>query len=133
MDKNNSGLGCLIGLIALGFFLLFNNRIMIFNPVFLTLIAAVVILCIIVSVLGSKSSNKGNNQYRKEFPITNYHTTSRNPYVIKRVEESKPRMVEEKEMVKESLNVTRYCPFCGILREKDSIYCHNCGTRLDND
>ena len=133
MDKNNSGISCLIAFIGLGLFLLFYNRIMIFSPVFIMMIVGVVVLCIMISALCSKDSNEAKNQYRKEIPNTVYQNTLRNPYITKRVEESKPKIVEKKEIVKEPPNITRYCPFCGVLRERDAIYCYNCGTRLDND
>ena len=133
MDKNNSGISCLIAFIGLGLFLLFYNRIMIFSPFFIMMIVGVVVLCIMISALGIKSSYEGKSPYKKEVPPNNYQNISRNPYVIKRVNECEPKIVEKKQIVKEPLNITRYCPFCGVLRERDAIYCYNCGTRLDND
>jgi len=133
MDKNNSSLGWLIAFILLGFFLLFYNRIMIFSPFFMMMMVVVIVLCIMISALGIKSSYEGNRQSKKKVPTINYQNRSRNPYLIKRVEESEPKIVEKKEIIKEPLNITHYCPFCGVLRERDTIFCYNCGTRLDND
>ena len=135
MGKNNSSIGCLIGLVILGLFMLLYNRLgyfyLPFSPMFITMIAGILIIGIMISAINSKHSNRGQSKdYVGLNPTINQiHLT--NPYIIKSNQDSIPkeRRQEFKTLPNEEKSA-QYCQFCGVKREKDSIYCHNCGTRL---
>lgn len=133
MAKNNSGLGCLIAFVMLGFFLLFYNRIMIFSPFFMTLMVGVIALGVLFFVIGIKSSLEGNPPFNKIKSLDNYQRTPINPYIQQNNKNTLQHQVIQKEVVKKKPIISNYCQFCGERREKDAIYCHNCGTKLDLD
>ena len=131
MVKNNSGLGCLISFVALGFFLLFYNRVMIFSPFFITIMVGVVLVSIMLFSLGIKSRSEGNNDLNIKNSSVKYHRNSTNPYVLQNNNNTLQTQVVQKEIVKQKPIISNYCQFCGVKRENDAIYCHNCGTKLD--
>jgi len=134
MTENNSGLGCLIGFIVLGVMILFYNRIMFFSPMFMTIFIGIIAVCILISMIGIKSSHEGKAQYKKSKTPINYQNTLKNPYVLNKVQDSNSRRIEnsvELEDIRGTPKIAHYCQFCGVKRDVDAIYCHNCGTRLD--
>jgi hypothetical protein len=134
MSKNNSGIGCLIALVGLGFFLLFNSRLMFFSPMFIMIIIGIVMISIITSAIHRRDSYEGSVQHREQDSNISYQNTRRNPYIMNYEQDFKPRNVQEinEEIITKPEN-TRYCQYCGVKREEEAIYCHNCGTKLTLD
>jgi hypothetical protein len=134
MTKSNSGLGCLIVFVGLGFFLLFNSRFMFFSPMFIMIIIGIVMISIITSAMHRKDPYEGSVQYRKQDSNISYQNPRRNPYIMTYVQDSNqgitPKINEE--VITKPEN-TRYCQYCGVEREEEAIYCHNCGTKLTLD
>ncbi len=136
MAHRNSGVGCLVGVVLLGIFMMFYNNLGFFyypfSPMFITMIAGIVIIVVMISAISSKASHKGNNNNHiiNNIPI-NYDHTFKNPYIIANAQKTIPVVIEQKsESLEKSPTIAQYCQFCGVKRERDSIFCHNCGTRL---
>ena len=111
-----------------GFFLLFVNRTFISAPMFLMMISGVLVLCIIISAVNFK--NPSENLRRKD-PRSIDHNVSQNPYILRTTHEiNHERVVRKKEDIQSPPKIL-YCQFCGVRREEDATYCHNCGTKLD--
>ncbi|MFX0047829.1 MAG: hypothetical protein ACFE8G_06620 [Candidatus Hermodarchaeota archaeon] len=142
MPRNNSIAGFLIGLIVfLGFgvFFLFGwGRFNIFNVIsFFPMIFVIIIIGIAgVASANSRRSNccppKSQNQYQyytQEVPRTNSMYVNQNPYVVKNSTNSTVRTIyiEEDEPEKP---ITKFCQYCGTKKDRNAIYCHNCGTKL---
>lgn len=134
MAKSNSGLGCLIALVVLGFFMLFYNRFMFFSPMFIMIIIGIVMISIIFSSISRRGSYERNIQYREKNSNVSNQRTLRNPYINHYVQDSSPRKVQEfnEDFISRPEN-SRYCQYCGVKREEGAIYCHNCGTKLTLD
>jgi hypothetical protein len=134
MVKNNSGIGCLIALLGLGFFLFFNSRLMFFSPMFIMIIIGIVMISVIASAIHRKSSYEGNIQISTQDTNVSYQNPRKNPYIMTYVQDSNPRNVQKynEDIITKTEN-TRYCQYCGVKREEGAIYCHNCGTKLTLD
>jgi hypothetical protein len=129
MAKNSSsGLGCLIAFFGFGFFLLFINRSFISAPMFLMMFGGIFIFCIIISVANFKG--KSETQRRKDLQSIDQNI-SQNPYILRTTHETNPERIVRKEEDIQNPPKILYCQFCGVRREEDAKYCHNCGTKLD--
>jgi hypothetical protein len=135
MPKNNSKIGSIIGLmifLSFGVFFLFGwGPFSFFNflPFF-----PMIFVFIIIGIAGAASANsrrstcyssKSNNQYQnycQEVPRLN-------PYAVKTSINStvRPIYIEDDEPEKPLAN---FCQFCGTKKDRNAIFCHNCGSKL---
>jgi len=135
MPKNNSKIGSIIGLmifLSFGVFFLFGwGPFSFFNflPFF-----PMIFVFIIIGIAGAASANsrrstcyssKSNNQYQnysQEVPRLN-------PYTVKTSSNStvRPIYIEDDEPEKPLAN---FCQFCGTKKDRNAIFCHNCGSKL---
>ena len=135
MPRNNSILGSIVGLIiflGIGVFFLFGS-----SPFFLfnfTPFFPMIIIIIIIGIAGAASASSRlstcctpksynqNHYYPQEIPRSN-------PYVVKTTKNSvvRPIYIEDAEPEKP---ITNFCQYCGTKKDRNAIYCHNCGTKL---
>ena len=143
MPRNNSGIGCcIIGLIFfLGFGVFSSLRSSPFSlynimPLFPMIF---VIFIIVIAGVGSASSKrlkyskhstccspKSHNQYQYITP----KVPKSNPYIVKASSSStiRPIYIEDTEPEKPKTN---FCQYCGTKKDRNAIYCHSCGTKLE--
>ncbi len=135
MSRNNSIIGSIVGLIiflSIGVFFLFGS-----SPFFLfnfTPFFPMIIIIIIIGIAGAASASsrrstccspKSNNKY----PYYPQEVPRANPYVVKSSSSSmvRPIYIEDTEPEKPKAN---FCQYCGTRKDRNAIYCHNCGTKL---
>ena len=135
MPRNNSIIGSIVGLtIFLGFgvFFLFSWSpfgMFSFMPIF-----PMIFVIIIIGIAGAASASsrrsiscspKSHNQYQYYTP----EVPRSNPYIVKTSSSStvRPIFIEDVEPEKPKAN---FCQFCGTQKDKNAIYCHNCGSKL---
>ena len=135
MPRNNSIVGTIIGLIfflGFGVFFLFGFspftfiRIMPFFPmIFIIVIMGIVGAASASSRRSTWCSSKSENHYGYNTP----DVPRSNPYVVKSLSGSivQPIYIEDAEPEKPMPN---FCQYCGTRKDKNSIYCHSCGTKL---
>ncbi len=143
MSKNNSTVSSLIGsliglIIFVGFGAFFLLRFSPFTFLRIMPFFPMIFIIIIIGIAGSASarsrrakhstccSPKSNNQYQ-------YSTTvvpRSNPYIVKSSNSStvRPIYIEDVEPEKPKAN---FCQFCGTKKDRNAIYCHSCGTKLE--
>jgi len=142
MSKNNSTVGSLIGLIIFvsfgAFFLLRLSpfaffRIMPFFPM--------IFIIIIIGIVGTASANSrrsarcsqkshNQNQYHNQYQYSTPEVPRSNPYIVKVSSSStvRPIYIDDVEPEKPKAN---FCQFCGIKKDRNAVYCHSCGTKLE--
>jgi hypothetical protein len=135
MPRNNSIIGSIIGLIiflGFGVFFLFGwGSFNIFN--FLPFFPMIFII-IIIGIAGAASASsrrstccspKSHNQYQYYTP----EVPRSNPYIVKTSSSStvRPIYIEDAEPEKPKAN---FCQYCGTRKDKNAIYCHDCGSKL---
>jgi len=135
MSRNNSIIGSIVGLIiflGFGVFFLFGwgpFNIFNFMPFF-----PMIFVIIIIGIAGAASASsrrstccspKSNNQYQYYAP----EVPRSNPYIVKTSSSStvRPIYIEDSEPEKPIAN---FCQFCGTKKDKNAIYCHDCGSKL---
>ena len=143
MSKNNSTvsslIGSLIGLIVfVGFGAFFLLRFRPFAFLGIMPFFPMIFIFIIIGITGAASASsrrakrstccspKSNNQYQ-------YSTTvipRSNPYIVKAPSSStvRPIFIDDGEPEKPKTN---FCQYCGTKKERNAIYCHSCGTKLE--
>jgi len=135
MSRNNSIIGSIVGLIiflGFGIFFLFGLspfRLFTFIPFF-----PMIFIIIIIGIVGAASASsrrstccspKPHNQYQ-------YYTSEvprSNPYIVKTSNSStvRPIYIED---AKPEKPIANFCQFCGTKKDKNAIYCHDCGSKL---
>jgi hypothetical protein len=135
MPRNNSIVGTIIGLIfflGFGVFFLFG-----FSPfTFISIMPffPMIFIIVIIGIVGAASANsrrstccspKSENHYQYNTP----EVPRSNPYVVKTSSSStvRPIYIEDAEPEKPMPN---FCQYCGTRKDKNAIYCHSCGTKL---
>lgn len=131
MSRNNPA-GVIIGLFI---FVVFGFVFFIPSISFIpyTIFPSFFIIILIVSIIASTSNNRkptDNEAFKNENQV---NTQKANPYRVennsqKYVKTSQYQRVEEEI---ESKPIIRFCQFCGTKIERDSMFCHNCGSKLD--
>jgi hypothetical protein len=132
MSRNNNPAGIIIGLILfayIGFIFLFPN--MRFFPIF-TIFPSFFIIIFIISI-ATIASNKRRTTPNSVYKIENQgNNRIRNPYRVQfpqeAVKTSRYQKVEEDD---EESPIVRFCQFCGTKIERDAIFCHRCGSKLE--
>ena len=143
MSRNNSTVsslvGSLIGLIIFvgfgAFFLLGWSPFGMFSfmPFFPIIFVIFIILIAGVGSASSKHSKhstccspKSHNQYQYITP----KVSKSNPYIVKASSSStiRPIYIEDTEPEKPKTN---FCQYCGTKKDRNAIYCHSCGTKLE--
>ncbi len=135
MSRNNSIIGSIVGLIiflGFGVFFLFGLspfRLFTFIPFF-----PMIFIIIIIGIVGAASASsrrstycspKSHNQYQ-------YYTSEvprLNPYIVKTSNSSTVRHIYI-EGAKPEKPIANFCQFCGTKKDKNAIYCHDCGSKL---
>jgi len=135
MYRNNSIIGSIVGLIiflGFGVFFLFGLspfRLFTFIPFF-----PMIFIIIIIGIVGAASASsrrstwcspKSHNQYQdytSEVPRSN-------PYIVKTSNSSAVRHIYI-EGAKPEKPIANFCQFCGTKKDKNAIYCHDCGSKL---
>jgi len=135
MSRNNSIIGSIVGLIiffGFGIFFLFGLspfRLFTFIPFF-----PMIFIIIIIGIVGAASASsrrstwcspKSHNQYQ-------YYTSEvprSNPYIVKTSNSSAVRHIYI-EGAKPEKPIANFCQFCGTKKDKNAIYCHDCGSKL---
>ena len=133
MPRNNSVVGSVVGLlvfVGFGVFFLFGIGPFRFLNVF-PFIPIIFIICIIC-IAGAASVKQSscctpkpynqNRYYAREIPRSN-------PYNVKTSNDSvvQPIYIDDTEPEK---SVANFCQYCGTRKDRNAIYCHNCGTKL---
>ncbi|MHA1461280.1 MAG: hypothetical protein ACTSO8_07335 [Promethearchaeota archaeon] len=135
MPRNNSIVGSIVGLIiflGFGMFFLFGlSPFSLFNfmPFF-----PMIFIIIIIGIAGAASassrrstscSSKSHSQYQYYTP----EVSISNPYNVKTSSSSTVRSIyiEGAEPEKPMAN---FCQYCGTKKDKNAIYCYDCGTKL---
>ena len=136
MSRNNSIIGSIVGLIiflGFGVFSLFGlSPFTLFT--FIPFFPMIFIIIIIIGIAGASSASsthstccspKSHNQYQ-------YYTSEvprLNPYIVKTSSSPtvRPIYIEDAEPEKPIAN---FCQFCGTKKDKNAIYCHDCGSKL---
>ena len=143
MSRNNSTVGSLIGsliglIVFVGFGAFFLLRLSPFTFFRIMPFFPMIFIIIIIGIAGAASarsrrakhstccSPKSNNQYQ-------YYTTDvprSNPYIVKASSSStvRPIYIDDVEPEKPKAN---FCQFCGTKKDRNAIYCHSCGTKLE--
>ena len=135
MPRSNSVIGSIIGLVVfLGFgvFFLFglgSYRIIPLIPIF-----PIFVICIIIGIAGAASghsrhstcyppkSQSQNQQYTQKIPRSN-------PYIVKPSSSFTVRQIPIEDDEPEQ-PIANFCQYCGTKKDRNAIYCHNCGTKL---
>ena len=135
MSRNNSIIGSIVGLIiflGFGVFFLFGLspfRLFTFIPFF-----PMIFIIISIGIVGAASASsrrstccspKSHNQYQdytSEVPRSN-------PYIVKTSNSSAVRHIYI-EGAKPEKPIANFCQFCGTKKDKNAIYCHDCGSKL---
>ncbi len=135
MSRNNSIIGSIVGLIiflGFGIFFLFGLspfRLFTFIPFF-----PMIFIIIIIGIAGAASASsrrstccspKFNNQYRYYTP----EVPRSNPYIVNTSSSSTVRPIYIEDAEPEKL-IANFCQFCGTKKDKNAIYCHDCGSKL---
>ena len=138
MSRNNSGIGCIIGLIFfLGFGVFFSLGLSPFTFFRIMPFFPMIFVIFIIGIAGAASASsrrskrstycspKSHNQYQYYTP----EVPRSNPYIVKTSSSSKvrPIYIEDAEPEKPKPN---FCQFCGTKKDKNAIYCHDCGSKL---
>ncbi len=135
MSRNNSIIGSIVGLIiflGFGVFFLFGwgpFNIFNFMPFF-----PMIFVIIIIGIAGAASASsrrstccspKSHSQYQYYTP----EVPRSNPYIVKTSSSStvRPIYIEDAEPEKPIAN---FCQFCGTKKDKNAIYCRDCGSKL---
>jgi len=135
MPRNNSIVAFIIGLIVcLGFgaFFLFGwGGIRFFNlmPFFPMIFVIIVIGIAGAASAGSRRSTCCPPTSQKQYQYYSQEVSRSNPYIAKSSSSSKvrPVYIEDAEPEKP---ITNFCQYCGTKKDRNAIYCHNCGTKL---
>ena len=139
MPRNNSTIGSLIGLIIfLGFGVFFMVGLSPFALFSIMPFFPMIFIIAIIGIAGAVSASsrrsksamcfspKSHNQYH------NYtqEVSRSNPYVVKTSSRSTVRsiLIKDDEPEKQKTN---FCQYCGTKKDRNAIYCHSCGTRLE--
>jgi hypothetical protein len=146
MPRNNSGIGCcIIGLIFfLGFGVFSSLRSSSFSlynimPLFPMIF---VIFIIVIAGVGSASSKRSKHskhskhstccspKARNQYQYITPKVPKSNPYIVKASSSSmiRPIYIEDTEPEKPKTN---FCQYCGTKKDRNAIYCHSCGTKLE--
>ena len=136
MPRNNSIIGSIIGLIiflGFGVFFLFGwGSFNIFN--FLPFFPMIFIIAIL-GIAGAASANvrrssccspKSHNQYQ----YYSQDPPRSNPYTVKNSSSSTVRAINIEDAKPENPRAN-FCQFCGSRTERDGVFCHQCGAKME--
>jgi predicted membrane protein len=131
--KTKSGLSiCILLLVAAGLFITlgFNANFFFFAPFFPMIF--IFVFCIIL--IGVTSNNHSRQRINEPYRYSNYYQNRNlqqqipveNPYKVKTVQIVDDTLKKEEEKPIEF----QFCMYCGVKIERDAVYCHQCGTKL---
>jgi len=134
MPRNNSIIGSIVGLIiflGFGVFFLFGwgsfnifNFIPIFPMIFVIIIIGIAGAASVSSRRSSFFSPKSSNQYQ-HYP---QEVQRSNPYIVKTSSSSTVRPMYREDAEPEN-PIAHFCQYCGTKKDRNTVYCHNCGTK----
>ncbi len=146
MSRNNSTVGSLIGsliglIIFVGFGAFFLLRLSPFAFLRIMPFFPMIFIIIIIGIVGAASarsrrsgcfSQKSHNQHQahNQYQYTTQEVPRTNPYVVKALSSStvRPIFIDDVEPEKPKTN---FCQYCGTKKDRNAIYCHSCGSKLD--
>ena len=133
MSRNNNPAGVIIGLLIfvyLGFVFFMPN--MGSFPIFKVFPGVFIIIFIasIAAITSNKRRSTTNNAFKNENQV---NAQKLNPYRVEynsqeHIQTSHYQRVEEEIELKP---IIRYCQFCGTKIERDAMFCHSCGSKLE--
>ena len=149
MSRNNSTVNSLVGsliglIIFVGFGAFFLLR---FSPfIFLRIMPffPMIFIIIIIGIAGAASarsrrakhstccSQRSHNQDQShnQYQYSTQEVPRTNPYMVKASSSStvRPIFIDDGEPEKPKTN---FCQYCGTRKDRNAIYCHSCGTKLE--
>ena len=146
MSRNNSTAGSLIGsLIGLIIFVGFGGFFLLgFSPfAFFRIIPffPMIFIIIIIGFVGAASARSrrstccsqksyNQNQSHNQYQYSTQEVPRTNPYIVKASSSStvRPIFIDDVEPEKPKTN---FCQYCGTKKERNAVYCHSCGTKLE--
>ena len=54
---------------------------------------------------------------------------NKNPYIVKSTRNAPVRQIFVED-VEPEVPKTNFCQYCGTKKDRNAVYCHNCGTKL---
>ena len=133
MSNNFSGSGCIIPFLLI----LVYGGLIIFKATFSLLWFLPVIFCFITTMLSIDYSSEGANHYKPVKKNNEQDQHKRRPRVNSYIARDSVRndvhtlLVEDFKPIEHVKPKAFFCQFCGTRREKDAIFCHQCGSKLE--
>jgi len=133
MSNNNSGSGCILGMLLI----LVYGLLVICKVSFSFIWLWPVIFCFITTILSIDYSSKGANHYKpieKNNDQVQYNQHPRvNPYIVRSsVTNNVQTLVVKDYKPRESTKPKAlFCQFCGTRIDRDALFCHQCGSKLE--
>ena len=146
MSRNNSTVGSLIGsliglIIFVGFGAFFLLRLSPFAFLRIVPFFPMIFIIIIIGFAGAASARSkrsaccsqksfNQNQSHNQYQYSTQEVQRTNPYIFKAPSSStvRPIFIDDGEPEKPKTN---FCQYCGTKKERNAIYCHSCGTKLE--
>lgn len=137
MSRNNSAIGSIIGLMVfLGFgaFFLFGQgvfRIFSFVPFF-----PMIIIIVIIGIAGAVSASSRRStccspNSNKYYSYGSQEIPRSNPYIAKPTRNAQVQQITIEDVEPEVPKaITNFCQYCGTKKDRNAVYCYNCGTKL---
>ena len=135
MPRNNSIIGSIVGLMVfLGFGVFFLFGVGKFSAFHFFPMFPMIFVCVIIGIVGAASARSRQSTCCAPKSQNNYqHYTQElprsNPYIVKTSSSSTVRQIPIEDEVPEK-PLTNFCQYCGTRKDRNAIYCHNCGTKL---
>ena len=124
------------GLLMLVFFYRFDGFAIIpIWPIISGLVGFLIFITLIGVIAASMSapSKKANEERIKSYQYqTQRQSQQLNPYIIRDSMQKQPEEPIYKEITREIpiISDINYCRYCGSKIDRDSVFCHQCGTKL---
>ena len=143
MPRNNSGIGCcIIGLIFfLGFGVFSSLRSSSFSLYNIMPLFPMIFVIFIIVVVGAASTSSKRSKHSKNSTCCSPKSHNQNQYITPKVPRSNPYIVKASststvrpiyiEDAKPEKPKTNFCQYCGTKRDRNAIYCHSCGIKLE--
>ena len=146
MSRNNSTAGSLIGsliglIIFVGFGAFFLLRLSPFAFLRIMPFFPMIFIIIIIGFVGAASARSrrstccsqkphNQNQSLNQYQYSTQEVPRTNPYIVKAPSSStvRPIFIDDVEPEKPKTN---FCQYCGTKKERNAVYCHSCGTKLE--
>lgn len=135
MPRNNSAVGSIIGLLvflSFGAFFLFGLgpfRIFSVIPFFPMIFIIVIIGIAGAASTASKRSTCCSPNSTNQYSYSSQEIPRSNPYIAKPTRNAPVRQIYAED-VEPEVPKANFCQYCGTKKDRNAMYCHNCGTKL---